>query len=303
MSTSDYEVLDERFRDCVNRTSHVQKLWTGARWTEGPVYFPAGKYLLFSDIPNDRIMRYDETDGSVSVFRTPCGYANGHTVDRQGRLVSCEHGGRRVSRTEIDGSITVIADSYQGKRLNSPNDVVVKSDGSIWFTDPPYGILSDYEGHKAEPENGFNVYRVDGQSGAITIVADDFIRPNGIAFSPDERKLYIVDSAGGRTKGQPKHIRVFDVGENGKLSGGKEFADCTAGRFDGMRFDSAGRLWAATDDGVHCLEKDGTLIGKVKIPEICSNVCFGGAKRNVLYITATNSLYAVMLHVNGHRTF
>ena len=303
MAASDYEVFDERFRNCVNRTSHVQQLWTGARWTEGPVHFPLGRYVLFSDIPNDRIMRYDETDGSVSVFRTPCGYANGHTVDRQGRLVSCEHGGRRVSRTEHDGSITVIADSYQGKKLNSPNDVVVKSDGSIWFTDPPYGILSDYEGHKAAQENGNNVYRVDGASGAITVVADDFIRPNGLAFSPDEKKLYIVDSAGGRTKGQPKHIRVFDVGDDGKLTGGKEFADCTAGRFDGMRFDSDGRLWAATDDGVHCLDTDGTLIGKVKIPEICSNVVFGGAKRNMLYVTATNSLYGVLLHVNGAKTF
>jgi gluconolactonase len=303
MAASDYEVLDERFRACVNRTSHVERLWTGARWAEGPVYFPAGRYTLFSDIPNDRIMRYDETDGSVSVFRSPCGYTNGHTVDRQGRLVSCEHGGRRVSRTEHDGRITVIADSYAGKRLNSPNDVVVKSDGSIWFTDPPYGILTDYEGHKAEPENGFNVYRVDGQSGAISVAVDDFVRPNGIAFSPDEKKLYIVDSAGGRSKGEPKHIRVFDVGEDGKLSGGEEFADCTAGRFDGMRFDTEGRLWAATDDGVHCLASDGTLIGKVNIPEICSNVVFGGPKRNTLYVTATNSLYAVMLHVNGHRTF
>jgi gluconolactonase len=302
MAASDYEVLDERFRNCVNRTSHVERLSVGARWTEGPVYFPAGKYLLFSDIPNDRIMRYDETDGSVSIFRQPSGNANGHTVDRQGRLVSCEHGNRRVTRTEIDGRITVVADSYQGKRLNSPNDVVVKSDDSIWFTDPPYGILSDYEGNKAQQENGNNVYRID-KSGAITCVVGDFIRPNGLAFSPDEKKLYIVDSAGGRVKGQPKHIRVFDVGEGGKLSGGKEFADCTAGRFDGMRFDSDGRLWAATDDGVHCLDVDGTLIGKVKIPEICSNVCFGGSKRNYLYITATNSLYGVMLHVNGHRTF
>ena len=303
MSASDYEVLDERFRNCVNRTSHVERLWTGARWTEGPVYFPAGKYVLFSDIPNDRIMRYDETDMSVSIFRTPAGNANGHTVDRQGRLVSCEHGNRRVTRTEIDGRITVIADSYQGKKLNSPNDVVVKSDDSIWFTDPPYGILSDYEGNKATQENGNNVYRVDGKSGAIKCVVDDFIRPNGLAFSADEKKLYIVDSAGGRTKGQPKHIRVFDVGEGGKLTGGAEFADCTAGRFDGMRFDTEGRLWAATDDGVHCIDTDGTLIGKVKIPEICSNVCFGGPKRNYLYITATNSLYGVMLHVNGLKTF
>jgi gluconolactonase len=294
MAASDYEVFDDRFRACFNRTSHVERLWTGARWTEGAVYFPAGRFALFSDIPNDRIMRFDETDGSVSVFRTPCGYANGHAVDRQGRL---------VSRTEHDGRITVIAESFQGKRLNSPNDVVVKSDGSIWFTDPPYGILSDYEGHKAEAENGNNVYRVDGQSGEIKIVADDFIRPNGLAFSADEKKLYIVDSAGGRTKGQPKHIRAFDVGDDGKLSGGKEFADCTAGRFDGMRLDTAGRIWAATDDGVHCLDTDGTLIGKIKIPEICANVVFGGAKRNYLYVCATNSLYGVLLHVNGHRTF
>ena len=210
---------------------------------------------------------------------------------------------RRVTRTEIDGRITVIADSYKGKRLNSPNDVVVKSDDSIWFTDPPYGILSDYEGTKATPENGNNVYRVDGKSGEIACVVDDFIRPNGLAFSRDEKQLYIVDSAGGRTKGQPKHIRVFDVGDGGKLTGGKEFADCTAGRFDGMRFDTDGRLWAATDDGVHCIEPDGTLIGKVLIPEICSNVVFGGPKRNMLYICATNSLYGVMLHVNGQRTF
>jgi gluconolactonase len=303
MAASDYEVFDERFRDCVNRTSHVERLWTGARWTEGPVYFPAGKYVLFSDIPNDRMMRYDETDGSVSVFRQPSGNANGHTVDRQGRLVSCEHGNRRVTRTEIDGRITVIADNYQGKRLNSPNDVVVKSDDSIWFTDPPYGIFSDYEGNKAEPEIGNNVFRVEGKTGEIKIVADDFIRPNGLAFSPDEKQLYIVDSAGGRVKGQPKHIRVFDVGEGGKLTGGAELADCTAGRFDGMRLDTAGRIWAATDDGVHCITPDGTLIGKVKIPEICSNVVFGGPKRNYLYITATNSLYGVLLHANGLKTF
>jgi gluconolactonase len=303
MAASDYEVLDERFRNCVNRTSHVERLWTGARWTEGPVYFPAGRYTLFSDIPNDRIMRYDETDMSVSIFRTPCGNANGHTVDRQGRLVSCEHGNRRVTRTEIDGRITVIADNYQGKRLNSPNDVVVKSDDSIWFTDPPYGIMSDYEGNKASPEIGNNVFRVDGKTGEIKIVVDDFIRPNGLAFSADEKKLYIVDSAGGRNKGEPKHIRVFDVSEGGKLTGGEEFADCTAGRFDGMRFDTDGRLWAATDDGVHCLDTGGALIGKVKIPEICSNVVFGGPKRNYLYICATNSLYGVLLHVNGLRTF
>ena len=223
-----WETIDDRFEACYVGHARVERLWTGARWSEGPVWFAAGRYLVWSDIPNNRMLRYDETDGSVSVFRHPAGNANGHTVDRQGRLVSCEHGNRRVTRTEIDGRITVIADSYQGKRLNSPNDVVVKSDDSIWFTDPPYGILSDYEGNKAAQENGNNVYRVD-KSGAITCVVDDFIRPNGLAFSADEKKLYIVDSAGGRTKGQPKHIRVFDVGEGGKLTGGAEFADCTAG--------------------------------------------------------------------------
>jgi gluconolactonase len=298
-----YEVLDRRFRDCFNRTAHVERLWTGGRWTEGPAYFAAGRYLLFSDIPNDRMMRFDECSGAVSVFRQPAGYANGNTIDRQGRLVTCEHGGRRVVRTEHDGRLTIVADNYRGKRLNSPNDVVVRSDDSIWFTDPPYGILSDYEGHKAESELGAcNVFRVDA-SGEITVVADDFIRPNGIAFSLDENRLFIVDSAGGRDPGMPKHIRAFDVAANGALSNGRVFADCTAGRFDGMRVDDAGRLWAAADDGVHCLDHDGTLIGKIAIPEICSNVCFGGPKRNYLFICATTSLYGVLLPVNGAKLY
>ncbi len=301
MAASDYEVLDPRFRACFNRTASVDRLWTGGRWTEGPAYFPAGRHLVFSDIPNNRMMRFDECDGSVSVFRHPANYANGNTVDRQGRLVTCEHGGRRVVRTEHDGRLTLIADQYNGKRLNSPNDVVVRSDGSIWFTDPPYGILTDYEGHKSESEVGGNyVYRVDGVTGEVRVVADDFIRPNGLAFSADENRLYIVDSAGGD---HPKHIRVFDVGADGTLTGGQVFADCTAGRFDGMRFDDAGRLWAATDEGVDCIDADGTLIGRVKVPEICSNVVFGGAKRNYLFICATASLYGVLLPVNGLKTF
>jgi gluconolactonase len=296
---SPYEILDERFRACFNRTAQVEKLWTGARWTEGPVWFPASRSVLFSDIPNDRMLRYDECDGSVSVFRQPCGYANGHTVDREGRLISCEHGGRRISRTEHDGRITVVAERFEGKRLNSPNDVVVKSDGSVWFTDPPFGILSDYEGHKSESELGKNhVFRVDGKTGAIASVADDFVRPNGLAFSVDEKKLYIADS-----HPTQRNMRVYDVTDDGRIANGKVFATCTAGRFDGFRLDAAGRIWTSTDEGVHCYEPDGTLIGKIYVPEILSNVVFGGPKRNRLFICGTTSLYAVILTVNGAKTF
>ncbi|HEV2604482.1 MAG TPA: SMP-30/gluconolactonase/LRE family protein [Microvirga sp.] len=297
-------VLDERFRRLFNSNARLEKLYEGCRWAEGPAYFPAGRYLVWSDIPNDRMMRYDETSGHVSVFRHPAGYSNGNTVDRQGRLVTCEHGNRRVTRTEFDGSITVIADRYQGKRLNSPNDVVVKSDGSIWFTDPAYGIDSDYEGHKSESEIGAcNVYCVDPQSGEIRVVADDFVRPNGIAFSPDERRLYIVDTGATHQKDGPRHMRVFDVGEGGKLSGGEVFATCTAGLFDGFRCDTEGRIWTSAHDGVHCYHPDGTLIGRIQVPEVVANVCFGGPKRNRLYICGTTSLYALMGPVNGAKTF
>ena len=297
-------VLDERFRRLFNSNARLEKLYEGCRWAEGPAYFPAGRYLIWSDIPNDRMMRYDETSGHVSVFRHPAGYSNGNTVDRQGRLVTCEHGNRRVTRTEFDGSITVIADRYQGKRLNSPNDVVVKSDGSIWFTDPAYGIDSDYEGHKSESEIGAcNVYCVDPQSGEVRVVADNFVRPNGIAFSPDERRLYIVDTGATHQKDGPRHMRVFDVGEGGKLSGGEVFATCTAGLFDGFRCDTEGRIWTSAHDGVHCYHPDGTLIGRIQVPEVVANVCFGGPKRNRLYICGTTSLYALMGPVNGAKTF
>ncbi|MEX6506437.1 SMP-30/gluconolactonase/LRE family protein [Jiella sp. M17.18] len=299
-----FEVLDPRFRRLHIPTARLDRLYTGCRWAEGPAWFPAGRYLVWSDIPNDRMLRFDECSGAVSVFRQSSGNSNGNTVDRQGRLVSCEHGGRRVSRTEFDGTVTTIADAYDGKRLNSPNDVVVKSDGSIWFTDPTYGIDSDYEGNRATSEQGANrVYRVDPRTGAITVVADDFVQPNGLAFSPDERLLYIVDT--GRThrpEDGPAHIRRFAVADDGRLSGGEVFADCTAGLFDGFRLDTEGRIWTSAADGVHCYDPDGTLIGKILVPEVVANVCFGGPKRNVLYICGTTSLYAIRLPVNGVRT-
>jgi gluconolactonase len=304
MAASDYVILDERFGRCVNMSATVDHLYKGCRWAEGPAYLPLARSLVWSDIPNDRILRWDETTGQVGVYRHPAGYTNGHTVDRQGRLLSCEHGGRRVSRTEHDGSITTIADRYDGKRLNSPNDVVVRSDGSIWFTDPAYGIDTDYEGHRAESEIGAcHVYRVDPTTGEVKIVADDFVRPNGIAFSPDEKLLYIVDTGGSHKKGHPFHMRVFKVSDKGKLSGGKEFAVCTAGAFDGMRLDEDGRIWTSAGDGVHCYDPDGTLLGKVLIPEGVANVEFGGIKRNRLFITATSSLYSIMLMVNGAKRF
>jgi gluconolactonase len=297
-------VLDDRFQRLHIGSARLEKLAEGCRWAEGPAYFPAGRYLIWSDVPNDRMMRFDETSNAVSVFRHSSGYSNGNSVDRQGRLVTCEHGNRRVTRTEHDGSITVLASHYQGRRFNSPNDVVVKSDGSIWFTDPAYGIDSDYEGHKADSEIGdCHVYRIDPHTGDVRIVADDFVRPNGIAFSPDERRLYVADTGATHVKDGPRHIRVFDVDDQGGLSGGGVFATCTQGLFDGFRLDEAGRIWTSAGDGVHCYESDGTLIGKILVPEAVANVVFGGPKRNRLYICATTSLYAIMLPVNGAKTF
>ena len=297
LTGSPFESLDPRFDAVINPSVRLQRLASGCRWAEGPTYFPAGRCLVWSDIPNDRMLRWDECDGHVSEFRSPSGYANGHTVDRQGRLVSCEHLARRVTRTEIDGSITVLADRFQGRRLNSPNDVVVRSDGSIWFTDPSYGIDHDYEGLRQEPElDGCHVYRIDPATAEVARVAEDFDRPNGLAFSPDESRLYIADS------GAPHHIRAFDVIDGRTLSGGQVFAVCDHGIFDGFRFDEAGRLWTSAADGVHCFDTDGTLIGKVRVPETVSNVCFGGPHRNRLFITATSSLYSVYLLLRGAAT-
>ncbi|MBU0583173.1 MAG: SMP-30/gluconolactonase/LRE family protein [Alphaproteobacteria bacterium] len=295
-----YEVIDERFADCFVGNARVERLWSGGRWCEGPAWFAAGRYLVWSDIPNDRMMRFDETDGSVSVFRQPADNSNGNTVDYQGRLVTCHHLSRRVTRTEHDGSITIIADRFEGKRFNSPNDAVVKSDGSIWFTDPSYGILSDYEGMTAEPEiDGCHVYRVDPATGEVRRVADDFVKPNGLAFSVNEKTLYIADTGASHDPKGPRHIRKFGVGADGSLSGGEVFATCDNGLFDGFRVDRAGRIWSSAGDGVHCFDPDGTLIGKVRVPEVVANVTFGGPKLNRLFICGTTSLYSVLLPVNG----
>ncbi|MFN3825828.1 MAG: SMP-30/gluconolactonase/LRE family protein [Pseudorhodobacter sp.] len=296
---------DPSFRHLFVGSAHLDRLWSGARWTEGPVWFADMNCLLFSDIPNQRILRWSpdptgsDGTGHVSVFRAPSNFANGHTRDRQGRLVSCEHGTRRVTRTEADGTITVIADSHQGRRLNSPNDVVVKSDGSIWFTDPTYGILSDYEGYRAEPEQAaHHVFRVDGETGAITSVCDDFGQPNGLAFSPDETRLYVADSAASHDPDAPRHIRAFDV-DGDRLTGGNALAIIDAGLPDGIRVDDEGRIWSSAADGVHCFDPQGVRLGKVLVPEIVANLTFGGPRRNRLFICGTTSLYAVYLCVNG----
>lgn len=297
-----YEFVDKRFYHCVLPNAWVDTLYSGCRWAEGPVYFADGDFLLWSDIPNNRMLRWTP-DGNVSVFRHPSNYANGHTRDRQGRLVSCEHGGRRITRTEYDGRITVLADTFQGKRLNSPNDLVVKSDGSVWFSDPPYGILSDHEGYKAESELGANyVFRLDPQSGQLAIVADDFVKPNGLAFSPDEKILYIADTGISHDPDGPHHIRAFDVDERGRLRNGRVFAEVSPGVPDGFRVDTDGNIWTSAGDGVHCYSPQGELLGKILIPEVVANITFGGARRNRLFIAATTSLYAVYVACNGVQT-
>ena len=300
MLTDTFQVLDDRFAQLALGNVHLEKLWTGCRWAEGPAYFAAGRYLVWSDIPNDRMLRWDETDGSVSVFRSPAFNTNGHTVDREGRLVSAEHRGRCVSRTGFDGRRTVLVDRFEGKRFNSPNDLVVKSDGTIWFTDPSYGIDSDYEGDASPREIGAsNVYRFDPSTSALSAVATDFVQPNGIAFSPDESLLYIADTGATHVKDGPRHIRKFAVTAGGELSGGEVFATCPAGLFDGFRLDRDGNIWASAADGVYCYAPDGTLIGRIRVPEVVANVCFGGPKRNRLFICATTSLYAVYVRTSG----
>jgi gluconolactonase len=294
--------LDGRFEKYWLKLSCVERLATGCRWCEGPVYFGDGRCLLWSDIPNNRILRWEEETGAVSVYRRPSNFANGHTRDRQGRLISCEHGGRRVTRTEYDGSITVLIDSFEGKRLNSPNDVVVKSDGSIWFTDPTFGILGNYEGYKSDPEIDANVYRLDPDTRKATIVAEGVLGPNGLCFSPDEQLLYIVES-----RGIPhRKILVCDVQDGGRKTANRRvLIDAGAGTPDGMRCDVDGNLWcgwgmgSAELDGVMVFAPDGKPIGRIALPERCANLCFGGLKRNRLFMAASQSVYALFVNTQG----
>ncbi len=289
-----FEVHDPRFASFVIGNAPVKRIATGYDWVEGPVWFGDAGSLLFSDIPNNRILRW--TEEGVTTYRTPSNHANGHTRDRQGRLVSCEHGTRRVTRTEWDGSVTVIVDGYGGKRLNSPNDVIVARDGAIWFTDPHYGIMTDYEGFKGEQELPCSVYRVD-PDGTVEAVITDMACPNGLAFSPDESLLYVADT-GRMFHRDPKHIRVFRM-DGGRPRDGRVFHAIAPGGADGIRLDTDGNLWSSAADGVHCIAPDGALIGKILVPELVSNLCFGGRAKHRLFITATTSVYSVVLNRRG----
>ena len=295
------QVLDPSFNALRLPLASVERLYTGCRWSEGPVYFGDGRYVLWSDIPNDRILKWEEETGAVSVFRKTSYNSNGNTRDRQGRLVTCEHRGRRVSRTEYDGTITTLADSYQGKKLNSPNDVVVKSDGSIWFTDPAFGLSGYYEGEMFPQELPMCVYRIDGQTGALTMVADDIEGPNGLAFSPDESILYVVAS-----RATPNRlIRAFDVVDGTKLTNNRVFIDAGPGTPDGFRVDIHGNLWCGWGmgdpalDGVRIFNPAAQPIGHIALPERAANLCFGGRFRNRLFMAASHGLYALYVNTQG----
>jgi gluconolactonase len=302
------EVLDPSFLKYRLYAASVEPLATGFRWAEGPVWFGDGRYLLFSDIPNNRIMRYDDTSGLTSVFRAPANYANGNSRDKQGRLISCEHGSRAITRTEYDGSITVLADRFEGKRFNSPNDIVCKSDGSIWFTDPPFGVMGEYEGHKATPELSHGVYRIDPISGLTTRVVDDVQFPNGLCFSPDEKLLYLI----GRIDKEPARY-IFSFAVNGELLSNKKVlvSAGTEGGLDGMRCDADGNIWAGFGftgvgngtsealDGVRVFNPQGQAIGHIHLPERCANLCFGGAKGNRLFMASSHSLYSLYVETRG----
>lgn len=295
------QILDPSFAKYRVMLAAVERLATGLRWAEGPVWFGDARHLLVSDIPNNRIVKWDEQTGLLSDFRRPSGYANGNTRDRQGRLVTCEHGGRRVTRTEHGGAITTLIDRFEGKRLNSPNDVVVKSDGTIWFTDPPFGLLGDYEGERAERERPDCVYRFDPASGQVTVVEDSVPGPNGLAFSPDEKMLYLVAS-----RATPREIVAYDVSDSGRLSQGRVLIDAgPSGTPDGFRVDEDGNLWCGWGmgtpelDGVMIFNSAGEPIGRIALPERCANLCFGGLHRNRLFMAASQSIYALYVNTRG----
>ena len=292
---------DARFSKWIISHARLDLLWSGGRWLEGPAWFAAGRYLVFSDIPNNRLLRYDDCNGQVAVFREPSGNANGNTVDAQGRLLSCEHLHRRVTRTGHDGSVSALAERFEGKRLNSPNDLVLHPDGSVWFTDPSYGIDSDYEGERAVSElDGCHVYRLDPQSGKLTAVVTDRVRPNGLAFSPDHKCLYVSDTGASHVPGLAASIHAYPIEASQTAVGpARLFCEYDRGFFDGFRVDASGNLWSSAGKGVNCYDPDGTLLGRIDIPELVSNLCFGGPKRNRLFITAQTSLYALYVNARG----
>ncbi len=294
-----FEIHDPRFRSLVLPNAPLLKLADGMSWLEGPVWFADLDCLLVSDLPADRIMRWTDS-GGLSVFRQPSGFANGHTRDRQGRLLGCSHRQRCVTRTELDGRITVLADRFEGRRLNSPNDIVCRSDGTIWFSDPRYGINTDYEGGKQSPELPAALYRLDPGDGRLTVVADDMEGPNGLCFSPDERLLYVVETGAQFAEHPVRHIRVFDVLDDGaRLGGSRVFHTVSPGNADGVRCDEDGRLWSSAGDGVHCIAPDGTLLGVIKVPFTVSNLEFGGRNRARLFICASHTLYAIFTNTRG----
>jgi gluconolactonase len=294
------KILDPRFAGLVLGNAAIERIADGCRFTEGPVWFGDLRCLLWSDIPNDRIMKWEEETGAVSLLRKPSHYANGNTRDRQGRLVTCEMDAQRLTRTEHDGTITVLAETFDGKKLTGPNDVVVKSDGSIWFSDNGAGIRGNYLGHKATPELPYRVYRIDARSGQLTVAVGDMERPNGLCFSPDENRLYVVDTPGG-----VKTTHVYDVVDDGtKLINGRVFFDASPGYADGIRCDTEGNVWAGFsggegEDGVAVFAPDGKLIGRILLPERCANVCFGGLKRNRLFMAASQSIYTLYVEAQG----
>lgn len=298
-AVDDIEIIDPRFRSCVLPNTRLENLGGGFRLAEGPVWLADVECLLVADVPNNRVMRWTES-GGLAVFRQPSDYANGHTRDREGRILNCSHLRHGIERTEFDGRRHLLVDRYRAKRLNSPNDLAVKSDGTIWFSDPFYGLVTDYEGVKREAELPPNLYRFDPRDGSLEVVADDFQSPNGVCFSPDERRLYVSESGAPFASDPIQHIRVFDVSADGaQLSNARVFYKVSPGFTDGLRCDEDGNVWSSAGDGVHCIDPAGTLLGKIKVPAIVSNLTFGGRQRSRLFICGSQNLYAIYVNRRG----